>query len=59
MAELSEVKKLVLSLSDREIMALLGLQNNKNGKNPTTHKGLLAAGSISRFPALTVKDCLT
>lgn len=39
MAELSEVKKLVLSLSDREIMALLGLQNNKNGKNPTTHKG--------------------
>ena len=33
MAELSEVKKLVLSLSDREIMALLGLQNNMNGKN--------------------------
>lgn len=32
MAELSEVKKLVLSLSDREIMALLGLQDNKNLK---------------------------
>ena len=59
MAELSEVKKLVLSLSDREIMALLGLQNNKNGRIRRRTKGLLAAGSISRFPALTVKDCLT
>lgn len=39
MAELSEIKKLVLSLSDREIMALLGLQNNKKGKNPTTRVG--------------------
>ena len=35
MAELSEVKKLVLSLSDREIMALLGLQSNKKGKITT------------------------
>lgn len=34
MAELSEVKKLLLSLSDREIMALLGLQgSNKNSLN--------------------------
>ena len=31
-----QVKKLLLSLSDREIMALLGLQSNKKGKNPTT-----------------------
>ena len=39
MAELSEVKKLVLSLSDREIIALLGLQNNMNGKNSATRAG--------------------
>lgn len=39
MAEISEVKKLVLSLSDREIMALLGLQNSKSKKKPTEHKG--------------------
>lgn len=39
MAEISEVKKLVLSLSDREIMALLGLQNSKSKKKPTEYKG--------------------
>ena len=33
MAELSEVKKLVLGLSDREIMALLGLRSGKNKRN--------------------------
>ena len=39
MAELSEVKKLVLSLSDREIMALLGLQSNANRKASATRGG--------------------
>lgn len=38
MAELSEVKKLVLSLSDREIIALLGLQNNMNRQSATPVK---------------------
>lgn len=33
MAELSEVKKLVLGLSDREIMTLLGLQSNKSKRS--------------------------
>ena len=33
MAELSEVKKLVLGLSDCEIMALLGLRSGKNKRN--------------------------
>lgn len=37
MAELSEVKKLVLSLSDREIMALLGLQS-KNSSPKTSSR---------------------
>ena len=39
MAELSEVKKLVLSLSDREIMALLGLHYNTNGEKPVALAG--------------------
>lgn len=58
MAELSEVKKLVLSLSDREIIALLGLQNNMNGRILLLAQGIPAVGLTSSFLALTAKECL-